>query len=609
MARANVETLMKMQDKEQSNPGSNSLRTTTVESIRSLRLAGDLTGAIEACAKAKARWPTDFFFAKILADLHFQYGAHQAAFVALADFLAMIPPNRRLIGEFANRYNRFSRTLPKAKMALYAGLLLDAINESKIDAVVALSVKKIISADATTVGSIAIDERGRRFQELLSDDRNFHAFVKLERQIEEDGPPTLAHFLDLYVLNRPRTVKTFRIDIYCVSIYEKLKFLDKALKMAAELASVKLNSIAVRSLFRICRLRKDYAPADALLEKNPTLIRANDFNVLYEFVYYFEAKNDFHMVQSVLRTMDKSFATNLPVLRTVRNFYIRFGMLDEARRLESTVYRMDVQGGGKKYIAAVAESEMELASKVQDLYSQLEHQKQLAAISDLTTGISHELGQPITNIRYTIQYHRKLFMKDLSQASVSKVFDSILEETERMGGLIRRLAPLTSSRGVVENFDIMDRIRRRVEGEEPRLREGRIEVSISPKRPVWLTGDPVKFDQLISNLILNSIDAINDRKEPGRNVIDIAVDDNFRETRVVFSDSGVGIPMGNRYKIFDPFFSTKPPGKGEGLGLFIVWNLLKLLGGRISVDVKHKNGARFLINIPKESVENSEARQ
>lgn len=590
---------MKKQERDRSTVAANDERNRAVENIRTQRLAGNLTLAIDTCNQAKTRWPKDFFFPKILADLHFQEGSHKAAFVALADFLGAIPATHRLISDFAKRYYRFRRVLPPEKMSAYAGMLLSAINESKIDALVALSAKKIISPDAEPKENIPTDERGRQFIELLNDDAKFDAFVKLERKIEDDGIHGLAYILDSYVLSRPRAQKTFRIDLYCVSIYEKLGFLDKALRIASELLSVKLNPIVIRSLFRICRTKKDYAPADALLERNPQLIRANDFNVLYEFVYYFEAKNDFHMVQSVLRTLDKSFAQNLPVLRTVRNFYIRFGMLDEAKRLESTVYRRGTQGSGEKYIAAVAESETELASKVQDLYSQLEHQKQLAAISDLTTGISHELGQPITNIRYTIQYHRKLFTKDLSILSVSKVFDSILEETERMGGLIRRLAPLTSSRGVLETFDVMDRIRRRVEGEEPRLQEGMIDVTIAPKRPVWLVGDPVKFDQLLSNLILNSIDAIDERKEIRENKIDISIEDNEQEIRIAFSDTGMGIPIGNRNKIFDPFFSTKPPGKGEGLGLFIVWNLLKMLGGRISVDVKHKNGARFLMNIPK----------
>jgi signal transduction histidine kinase len=104
---------------------------------------------------------------------------------------------------------------------------------------------------------------------------------------------------------------------------------------------------------------------------------------------------------------------------------------------------------------------------------------------------------------------------------------------------------------------------------------------------------------LVSNLLLNSIDAIKERRTPGPNKIDVRIEDGPKEIHIYFSDTGVGVPIANRNKIFDPFFSTKPPGKGEGLGLFIVWNLLKMQGGRISVDSQYNRGARFVITIPK----------
>jgi len=220
----------------------------------------------------------------------------------------------------------------------------------------------------------------------------------------------------------------------------------------------------------------------------------------------------------------------------------------------------------------------------------------------LTTGISHELGQPLTNIRYTIQFYKRKLEKNLDISVVNNVFSSILEETERMGGLIRRLSPLTSSRGVNEAFDIMDRIRKRVEGEKLRLADSKVKVGISPRSSVILTGDPVKFDQLISNLLLNSIDAINDGGFKRNKFIEIRVEDSENEIIIYFSDTGIGIPPENKNKIFDPFFSTKAPGKGEGLGLFIVWNLLKMLGGKINVDPQYKKGARFVINLPKNTL-------
>ncbi|WP_340051241.1 HAMP domain-containing sensor histidine kinase [Pseudomonas proteolytica] len=579
----------------------NSTRLEVSQAATKFRTIGDLASAIKVCEKAISLSLDNKFFYKILSDLHFQNDDFDQAFIALARHLQLISTYHREINGFAKRYHRFRRSISKEKAFELTGIVSSTINEKDFKPAVAAAVKAIISSDIHVV-SEEIDQQSRLFLELLKDDSQFESFVKLEKRIEEDSTENLSAILDAHILNRKRTLKTFRIDLHCVSLYEKLGSLASALKIITELLAVKVQPIAVRSLFRICRLRKDYGPADILLEREPALLRARDFNVLYEMVYYFEAKNDYHTVQSILRTIDKSFATNLPVLRTVRNFYIRFGMLEEAKRLEHTISFLyqKRENSDQKYIAEVAESETELASKVQDLYSQLEHQKQLAAISDLTTGISHELGQPITNIRYTIQFYQKLFEKKLTLSAVSTVFASILEETERMGGLIRRLSPLTSSRGVIEPFDIMERIRRRADGESPRLIQNNINVKISPKGSITLIGDPVKFDQLISNLLLNSIDAICERKVSRENIVDIRVESNSKEVTVYFSDSGVGIPMSNRNKIFDPFFSTKAPGQGEGLGLFIVWNLLKMLGGKISVDVHYNQGARFLITLPKQ---------
>ncbi|MBN6715504.1 sensor histidine kinase [Pseudomonas capsici] len=579
----------------------NSTRLEVSQAATKFRTIGDLASAIKICERAILLSLDNKFFYKILSDLHFQNDEFDQAFIALARHLQLISTYHREVNGFAKRYHRFRRSISQEKALELTDMVFSTINEKNFKPAVATAVKAIISSDIHVV-SEETDQQSRLFLELLKDDSQFESFVKLEKRIEEDSSENLSAILDAHILNRKRTLKTFRIDLYCVSLYEKLGSLASALKIITELLAVKVQPIAVRSLFRICRLRKDYGPADILLEREPALLRARDFNVLYEMVYYFEAKNDYHTVQSILRTIDKGFATNLPVLRTVRNFYIRFGMLEEAKRLEHTISFLyqKRENSDQKYIAEVAESETELASKVQDLYSQLEHQKQLAAISDLTTGISHELGQPITNIRYTIQFYQKLFEKKLTLSAVSTVFASILEETERMGGLIRRLSPLTSSRGVIESFDIMERIRRRADGESPRLIQNNISVKISPKGAITLVGDPVKFDQLISNLLLNSIDAISERKISRENIVDIRVESNPKEVTVYFSDSGVGIPMSNRNKIFDPFFSTKAPGQGEGLGLFIVWNLLKMLGGKISVDVHYNQGARFLITLPKQ---------
>lgn len=579
-----------------------SLRISASETIRALRSSGDLLSASAACEAARAQFPKDYYFAKIQSDLYFELGKYQEAFIALADYLAVIPWNKKLIANFANRYYRFRRVLSKEQMNAFASLLNSSLESAKLNNAIAHAVRNIIKQDISSYNSSSLmSEDENNFIQLLKDDRKFNQLATIEKTLEKNGSGRLLAILDAHILNRKRAATSFRVDLYCVSIYEKFEQHNNALKVITELLKVRLESVAIRSLFRICRAIKNYDKIDELLATEPSIVKRDEFNILYELVYYFEAKNDVDQIHEVLKRIEKSFAQNLTVLRTLRNFYIRFGMLEDAKRIEPKL--LSVYGSKRtessKFADEVAESDVELTTKIQDLYSQLEHQKQLAAISDLTTGISHELGQPITNIRYTIQFYKKLLQRNLSQENVFKVFDSILEETERMGALIRRLSPLTSSKTIMEEFDVIARIQKRIDLEEPRLIANRITVKLAPQRPVPLHGDSTKFDQLVSNLLLNSIDAISEVKESRKHAIDIKVENGNQEIRILFSDTGIGIPYKNRNKIFDPFFSTKAPGKGEGLGLFIVWNLLKMQGGRISVDTQHKIGVRFIISIPK----------
>lgn len=567
--------------------------------VMSLRTENRLEDAIEVCRVSLNGNPENKNLRNILSDLYMQNGQPLEAYHTLVENIKHLTTYYRDIKGFGSRYYRLQQNLSKDQFEQFTTLVELEANSSLVRAGVRDQLK-IILAKTSVEHRRELSPDLIRLMQLAKDDSNFNDFVRKEKELEDGAPEKLILFLDAIILNRKRVLSTWRIDLYCVSIYERSGLLSKALKISEELLDLRIDPVAVRSLLRICRRQRDYTPADILFEREPSLLRNNDFNVMYELVYYFEHQEDFHSAQSVLRTITRSFATNLPALRTARNFYIRFGMIEEATSLANSIALLygKRSGGNQKYITEVTESETALASKLQELYSQLEHQKQLAAISDLTTGISHELGQPLTNIRYTIQFYKRKLEKSLTLDLVNTVFGSILEETERMGGLIRRLSPLTSSKGVIEPFDVMDRIRKRVDGEKPRIVESGVRVAITPKSSVLMMGDPVKFDQLISNLLLNAIDAINERVESRENEIEIHVTRHDQEISISFSDTGVGIPAANRHKIFDPFFSTKAPGHGEGLGLFIVWNLLKMLGGRVSVDTQYRTGARFLISIP-----------
>ncbi len=114
-------------------------------------------------------------------------------------------------------------------------------------------------------------------------------------------------------------------------------------------------------------------------------MKSNDFNILYELVYYFESQNNFEQVQSILQKIEKMFADSIPILRTVRNFYLRFGLFDDVSRVDETIKD---RGSRERFLSEVQETDKEVGSKIKELYSEVEHKTRIAAISDLTKHFS-----------------------------------------------------------------------------------------------------------------------------------------------------------------------------------------------------------------------------
>ena len=138
-----------------------------------------------------------------------------------------------------------------------------------------------------------------------------------------------------------------------------------------------------------------------------------------------------------------------------------------------------------------------------------------------------------------------------------------------------------------------------------RLESIGIETQVRGVKEFMLYGDSIQFEQVIYNLISNSADELRDKDGKKTITVQCNVNDNF--LNIHFRDNGKGVPKDIESKIFNPFYSTKDKeisDGGEGLGLYIVWNILKMYGGKIRVNSAYKEGAEFLIQIPKGEYEN-----
>jgi two-component system, NtrC family, sensor kinase len=109
---------------------------------------------------------------------------------------------------------------------------------------------------------------------------------------------------------------------------------------------------------------------------------------------------------------------------------------------------------------------------------------------------------------------------------------------------------------------------------------------------IW--SDPYRLRQVLINLLTNAIHAT-----PSGGAITINIQGAEGGVAVSVRDTGEGIPGENLERIFEPFFSTKTPGEGTGLGLFVTRGIVEKLGGSIQLESRLGRGTGFLINLPK----------
>ncbi len=116
-----------------------------------------------------------------------------------------------------------------------------------------------------------------------------------------------------------------------------------------------------------------------------------------------------------------------------------------------------------------------------------------------------------------------------------------------------------------------------------------------------IQSDPYQLRQVFLNLLTNAVHAIN-----AAGTITIAIKNAGASQTITISDTGQGIPRENLEKIFEPFFSTKSPGAGTGLGLFVTRGIIEKLGGTIDVESKLGLGTSFSIRLPKHQKNNDD---
>jgi two-component system sensor histidine kinase/response regulator len=236
----------------------------------------------------------------------------------------------------------------------------------------------------------------------------------------------------------------------------------------------------------------------------------------------------------------------------------------------------------------------ELARKNREIeaaYRQLWHTAKLATVGELTASIAHELNNPLQ----TVSLHVESLSTRLSgDPAALKAFAVVEKELDRMANLVKNLLQLSRREEQrISTVNVAEEAVKTVELLHYHLRKCGIEVKkdFPPDLPT-ISADPEQLRQVFLNLFINASDAMPSggiltlRARGGKNLL------------IEVVDTGTGIAAADLPRVMETFFTTKPPGKGTGLGLPICRRIVEAHGGTISIESEAGRGTTVRIVLP-----------
>jgi len=287
----------------------------------------------------------------------------------------------------------------------------------------------------------------------------------------------------------------------------------------------------------------------------------------------------------------------------------------EQRRLVKVSDRLQAQLSSLNHELARRRAEAERAlSDLQTAQESLVQAEKLASLGALVGGVAHEINTPVgialgcaSHLADATAQMRHLYEADDIGADE---FDRYMETVTDGSGLIlsncRRAAALIGSFKQVavdrtsserRRFELSATLNETMASLGPNLRQAGHEVTISCPTGLTMDSHPGALSQILGNFVMNSLIHAFEPDQAGR--ITLTVDQPTPDqVRIVYADSGKGIPEQNRGRIFDPFFTTRRGSGGSGLGLHIVYNLVTgPLAGTIVLD-SSSPGTTFVLTLP-----------
>jgi len=232
------------------------------------------------------------------------------------------------------------------------------------------------------------------------------------------------------------------------------------------------------------------------------------------------------------------------------------------------------------------------------------HAEKMATIGLLAAGVAHEINNPLTSIQgfaKGLQRRMARLWQHLDDTELKNDFSEYLEiiskECRRCSKIVQSLLTFSPRRTTefsrINLVPLVRNVLRILHHKLKHYPDDLIRLNLDDHLPA-IEGNAAELEQVILNLVLNALDAVG-----GQGVIDICARRADGEQVVLeVADDGCGIPAEDLPKLFEPFFTSKPVGKGIGIGLSTCYHIIKAHGGEIGVKSVLDEGSRFTVRLP-----------
>lgn len=272
-----------------------------------------------------------------------------------------------------------------------------------------------------------------------------------------------------------------------------------------------------------------------------------------------------------------------------------FWMLSRRARLQSQAYMResaDLRALNARLTREIAERER-VQKELRVAEQTMQQSSKLAALGEMSAGVSHELNQPLAAMKTYLAGARLLLQRGRPEEALSS-FQRIDDLIDRMGAITRQLKSYARKGGeAFEPVDLRAALSSALTMMEPQLRTRPIRIIRNvPRERVMVLADRIRLEQVLINLLRNAVDALRDRRDAR---IEISVEAGAH-AYVSVRDNGPGVS--DLEKLFEPFWTTKQPGEGTGLGLAISSSIVADFGGRLTAHNETGGGAVFRVELP-----------